>query len=130
MEVGKFSQETGISIDTLRYYDKIGLLSPSRTKNRRCYSSEDLEMALMINKLKNLNFTLEEIKLLFDLDESIGESKKLDEEDIKKVQDCINVISEKYKDILKKEKELLQVKQTLEKMLGKGKNTYRDKTNF
>lgn len=30
MEIGKFSKESGLSIDTHRYYDKIGVLVPEK----------------------------------------------------------------------------------------------------
>lgn len=121
MQIGKFSKETGMSIDTLRYYNKIGLLTPSKIENRRCYTSEELERVHTIIKLKRLNFTLKEIKSLFELDENIEEGSKLDEASIYKLEECVKIISEKYEAILRQEKELFQVKHSLEKMLNKGK---------
>jgi len=51
MEIGKFSKEMQITIDTLRYYDKIGLLVPNRIGYKRSYSIEDLEKAKLIKKI-------------------------------------------------------------------------------
>ncbi len=64
-KIGEFSKLTGFSIKTLRYYDEIGLLKPSKTDdftNYRYYEEKDLELYKKIIYLKNLGFTLEEIK--------------------------------------------------------------------
>lgn len=119
MEIGKFSKTTGISIDTLRYYDKMGLLVPQRHNNKRFYTESDIENAAVIKKLKALNFTLEEIKALFDLDGSIGESEELDPSNRAVVASCLEMIENKYGDILKREKELFQIKAVLAKMIDK-----------
>ena len=121
MEIGEFSNITGIAIDTLRYYNKIGMLVPNRINSRRCYNEEDLEKAIAIIKLKNLNFTLEEIKSLFNFDESVDETQKLDEKNIEKVNCCLSMIEEKYKQILNKEKDIIQMKAVFEKMIHKTK---------
>jgi DNA-binding transcriptional MerR regulator len=47
-------KETSISIDTLRYYNKIGLLEPKRLNNIRKYHEDDLQKAIAIIKLKML----------------------------------------------------------------------------
>lgn len=119
MEIGEFSRKTGITIDTLRYYHKIGLLMPEKINNRRFYTEEDLEKARAIIKLKNLNFTLYEIKLLFDLEKDIDENETLNNESRTKVNECLNIIKEKYEDIIRKEKDLIQIKFALEKMINK-----------
>lgn len=57
------SQILRISKDTLRYYDRIGLLSPSRRDNRyRRYTRNDLIDLMNIQILQIANFTLEEVK--------------------------------------------------------------------
>ena len=64
-KIGEFSKLTGCSIKTLRYYDEIGLLNPSRIDNftnYRYYDEKDLEVLKKIIYLKSLGFTLEEIK--------------------------------------------------------------------
>ena len=119
MEIGEFTNKTGITIDTLRYYNKIGLLVPQRSGNRRNYSEEDLEKAVVIIKLKNLNFTLEEIKAMFQLENDINEDEALNYESRKKIHSCLDILKEKYNDILIKEQDLIQMKQILEKMINK-----------
>lgn len=63
MRIGEFSEKTGISIDTLRYYEKEGLIKPERDFNdRRCYSESDIKWMEFIKRLKETNMPLREIK--------------------------------------------------------------------
>ncbi|MEC0062713.1 MerR family transcriptional regulator [Paenibacillus thiaminolyticus] len=60
------SRILGIPKDTLRYYDRIGLVSPSREHNSyRSYSKEDLIGLMNIQIMKYADFSLEEIKEKF-----------------------------------------------------------------
>ncbi|SRR5579884_1242502 len=62
--ISEFAQKASVSIRTLRYYDKEGLLSPSRYTETgyRLYSDDDLLTLQQILALKFLGFSLEEIK--------------------------------------------------------------------
>lgn len=61
---GEFAEKASVSIRTLRYYDKVGLLSPSRYTEAgyRLYSDDDLLTLQQILALKFLGFSLKEIK--------------------------------------------------------------------
>jgi DNA-binding transcriptional MerR regulator len=64
MKVGELAKQTGISVRTLHYYDEIGLLSPSQ-RNRadhRLYTAEDIARLQQIISLRQLGFSLEEIR--------------------------------------------------------------------
>ena len=68
-KIGEFSKLTGLSPKTLRFYDEIGLLKPSRIDdftNYRYYEEKDLEIYKKIIYLKSLGFTLDEIKNNYD----------------------------------------------------------------
>lgn len=119
MEIGKFSNETGITIDTLRYYDKIRLLVPKRINNRRCYSVEDRVKIQLILKLKKLDFSLDDIKILFKLEDSISDNYELKNEDRDNIHSCLDMIEGKYKEIIKKEQDIILIKYALEKMMNK-----------
>lgn len=57
------SKRVGIPMDTLRYYDKKGILSPQRKENSyRCYSEHDILKLEYLTVMKYAHFTLEEIK--------------------------------------------------------------------
>lgn len=61
---GQLAALTGLSIRTLRYYDQIGLFSPSlyTEAGHRRYTGEDMQLLLQILVLKKMHLPLEEIK--------------------------------------------------------------------
>lgn len=61
--ISELSEKTGLSIDTIRYYEKIGILpSPRRKGNgQREYTSGDLERFIFITHLKRTQMPLKEI---------------------------------------------------------------------
>jgi len=68
-QIGEVSKILGIGIDTLRYYEKLGLLPPVfRTGNGiRRYDEQDIARLLFIVRAKAMNFTLSEIATLLAL---------------------------------------------------------------
>ncbi len=64
LHINKVAELTGTTVRTLRYYDKINLLSPaSKTEGgHRLYNEEKLQKLLQIQFLKKAGFSLEEIK--------------------------------------------------------------------
>lgn len=63
-QTGQFARRACVSLRTLRYYDKVGLLSPSAYTEAgyRLYTEQDLLALQHILALKFLGFSLEEIK--------------------------------------------------------------------
>lgn len=65
LKIGEFSKLTGVPIRTLRYYDEIDLFKPAEIDlftDYRYYKDEQIEDLKIINKLKSVGFTLDEIK--------------------------------------------------------------------
>lgn len=63
--IGEFSKLTGIPIRTLRYYDSIDLFKPSEVDlftSYRYYKEEQVKDLELIKELKEVGFTLEEIR--------------------------------------------------------------------
>lgn len=63
--IGEFSKITNLSIRTLRYYNDIGLLIPEKVDiftNYRYYGDINLRQVKIIEKLKSVGFSLDEIK--------------------------------------------------------------------
>jgi DNA-binding transcriptional MerR regulator len=62
--VGELAKRTGVSVRALHHYDAIGLLSPSgRSESRyRLYDREDVVRLQEIKSLRQLGFSLEEIR--------------------------------------------------------------------
>lgn len=67
IKIGELSSITGISIQTIRYYESEGLISPievDRWTNYRYYDESSIVRLSEISYLKNLGFSLKEIKNL------------------------------------------------------------------
>jgi len=69
LKIGQLSNALGVSNDTVRLYEKYGLLDkPPRAKNGyRQYSKGDLSRLKFIIKAKTMGFTLNEISELLDI---------------------------------------------------------------
>ena len=67
--IGQMSRETGVNIETIRYYERIGLMpEPDRTAGgNRQYNHDQLKRLSFIRHARGLGFSLEEIRGLFDM---------------------------------------------------------------
>lgn len=61
---GDLAKLAGVSVRTVQYYDKRGILEPSQLSQggRRIYSESDLEQLQIICSLRDLDFSIEQIK--------------------------------------------------------------------
>lgn len=80
--IGKLSRAVGVKIETIRYYERIGLLeAPARTEGgHRMYSDKHRRQLGFIRRGRELGFSLETIANLLGLAEqptSCGEVRKL-----------------------------------------------------
>jgi DNA-binding transcriptional MerR regulator len=58
------SAKLGLSKDTLRYYDKLGIVSPCRGENRyRYYTEADIVNLMFVRIMQYADFSLKEIKV-------------------------------------------------------------------
>jgi len=71
LSIGKLAAAGGVGVETIRYYQRRGLLqTPTRDREIRRYGSDDLRRLRFIRQAQSAGFTLEEIKELLDLDAS------------------------------------------------------------
>jgi MerR family transcriptional regulator, copper efflux regulator len=100
MLIGELSKKTGVSKDTIRFYEKLGLITASDreagTKLYKEYSPETVERLSMIGQGKGLGFTLSEIKQLLNEWEGGAMSAR----------DQIKVIERKIEEIVEKREKL------------------------
>ncbi|OCP01287.1 MerR family transcriptional regulator [Ensifer sp. LC13] len=69
MTIGKLAAAGNVGVETIRYYQRRGLLdTPRRSEGVRRYGDEDVRRLLFIRQAQTAGFTLEEIKELLDLD--------------------------------------------------------------
>lgn len=67
--IGAMSRKTGVNIETIRYYEKIGLMpDPGRTSGgNRQYSLDHLKRLSFIRRSRELGFSIEEIRALLSM---------------------------------------------------------------
>lgn len=66
LTIGRLAKQVGLGIETVRFYERQGLIEPPpRTdSNYRIYPEEEVARLKFIKRAKNLGFTLSEIKEL------------------------------------------------------------------
>ena len=92
--IGRASAETGVNIETIRYYERIGLMdAPARSSGgRRQYGAEDVSRLRFIRRGRDLGFSLDIIRSLMRLeheDEPCARIKELTETHLAEVREKI-----------------------------------------
>ena len=79
LSIGKLAAAGGVGVETIRFYQRKGLLpQPTRDEGMRRYGSDDLRRLRFIRQAQGAGFTLEEIRELLDLDESEDRARARD----------------------------------------------------
>ena len=67
--IGGLSRKTGCKIETIRFYEKIGLLpKPLRTEGgHRVYGADQIKRLVFIRRSRELGFSLDDIRALLAL---------------------------------------------------------------
>ncbi len=83
--IGKASEQSGVNIETIRYYEREGIVpKPGRSAGgRRLYSSEEIAKLRFVRRCRDLGFPISIIQIFLSLtekdDRSCGEVKNLAE---------------------------------------------------
>ncbi len=110
MKIGELAKETGVSTDTIRYYEKIGILPKAHrdANNYRQYTQQHVSYLQFIKNCRFLDMSQEEIQRLLRLAtepfESCDDINALLDEHILHVQ-------ERVKELLKVENMLKEIRQ-------------------
>jgi MerR family transcriptional regulator, copper efflux regulator len=68
MNIGQVSEQSGLPSKTIRYYEDIGLVKPSRRENGyRDFASNDLQKLAFLGRARSLGFTIEDCRTLVSL---------------------------------------------------------------
>lgn len=111
LQIGQVSKRSGTPIDTIRYYEKEGLLKrPARSEGGfRLYPQEAVDQLVFIQKAQEFGLTLKEIKKIM----CCGD---------KGLEPCcdmtVDLFSRKIKEFEKKIDELQRMKKKLKTVLG------------
>jgi MerR family mercuric resistance operon transcriptional regulator len=67
-QAAKISRRTGCNVETIRYYERIGLLPPPERRGRyRSYTAVDVRRLTFVRRARELGFTLDEVRALLAL---------------------------------------------------------------
>ena len=105
MKIGELSHATGTQIETIRYYEREGLLpSPARTEgNFRVYTEGHVQRLTFIRHCRSLDMALDEIRTLLHFkdapDENCGDVNAL-------LDAHIGHVAERIRDLRALEKQL------------------------
>ncbi|MEG8219348.1 helix-turn-helix domain-containing protein [Sphingobium sp. AR-3-1] len=69
LSIGSLAKATGTKVETIRYYESIGLLAaPARTKNNyRAYTPQHLARLSFIRRARALGFSIDQVQELLEL---------------------------------------------------------------
>ena len=112
--IGKLAASSGVGIEAIRYYERIGLLArPQRTQSgRRIYNHDDLRVLVFIRRSRELGFSLGEIRALLRLAEQKASCRQVRDITVPRLAD----IRAKLRDLQKMEQVLTS---TLSRCSGK-----------
>jgi len=78
--IGELSRRTGCKVETVRYYERIGLLPKARREGGgrfRRYDGDDVARLRFIRRARQLGFTLDEVRGLLRLAGGDGEDVRV-----------------------------------------------------
>jgi MerR family mercuric resistance operon transcriptional regulator len=81
--IGDVSRRTGCKVETIRYYERIGLLPPPDRHGRyRRYDPGDVRRLMFVRRARELGFRLDEVRALLKLSATGGTSACLEVREI------------------------------------------------
>ena len=93
-KIGEISDLYQIGPDSLRYYEKLGLLTPTRGENDyRLYGLNDLWRLNVIRDLRRLDFSMEKIRQYMS-DRSVDSTRNLFLEELQIIDEHIKILDE------------------------------------
>ena len=107
MKISELGIKTGVDAETIRYYEKVGILpKPARTEaNYRHYGEQHVDRLRFVRHCRSLDMTLDEIRVLLQFrdmpDSNCGEVNALLDEHIGHVTLRIAALTELEKELLK-----------------------------
>ena len=130
MKIAEVSEQYGLSSDTLRYYERVGLIPPvNRSESGiRDYNELDLRRVEFIKCMRSaglpIEVLIEYVKLVQEVDGTIEARKEILKEQrellvarMKEMQKTLDILDHKLevyeKAVLKKEKEMIQAEEIM-----------------
>ncbi|WP_099189665.1 MerR family transcriptional regulator [Tepidibacter mesophilus] len=106
LSIGEFARLRNITTETLRHYDRIGLLKPIKVDTKtgyRYYSILQYEELGTIKELRQLGMSIDEIKKYFNN---------------RNLEQSVNILKDKYYELKNRIKELQQLEESIKEKLN------------
>ena len=89
LSIGKVARQAGIGVETIRFYEREGLLKPSRTEgNTRLYTDEDLQrLEFILSLARDLGVNISGIAIILQMRERMEETQR-------QIQDFVQYIQQ------------------------------------
>ena len=115
MHIGELARSAQVNVQTIRFYERQGLLPrPARTAaGYRSYEARDLERVIFIQRNQELGFTLAEIQQLFELHDAMLATSRRTRRNSDEVQAIIAMGRERLKTINRKIQTLHDMRRNL-----------------
>ena len=109
MRIGELARATGTKAETIRYYEREGILpAADRTdSNYRDYSTEHLQMLTFVRRARGLGFTMAQVRELL----------ALSDHDEKPCQDVDQLVRQQLHDVEQRIADLVSLREELNQML-------------
>jgi len=108
LTTGQLSKQTGVHIETIRYYERIGIIPvpPRSASGRRQFTTTHMKRLLFIRHSRNLGFRLEEVRELL----------RLVDDDNHTCEEVESITKNHIRDIKARISDLGKIKRVLEKV--------------
>lgn len=113
MTVQNVCKQTGLTVDTIRYYQRIGLVTVEKGDYFINYTQESVDVLLAIKKLRLSGMSLGEIKRLLSIDAEPADLNP------KQLNDVSEIVDNALKRTKIRAKEIAEAQQLLENMKNK-----------
>jgi DNA-binding transcriptional MerR regulator len=105
LSIGEFAKSRNITTETLRHYDRVGLLKPVKVDSKtgyRYYSILQYEQLGTIKELRQLGMSIDEIKKYFDN---------------RNLEQSVNILKYKHNELKNRIKELQQLEENIDEKI-------------
>ena len=100
LQIGEAAESVGLSLRTVRYWEEIGLVTPSMRSSGgfRLYSDADLHRLLVVKAMKPLGLTLEEMRELLELIDAAAAPADVVSGSLEAVFDRLELLAQRVQD--------------------------------
>lgn len=114
MKIKELSKKTNLAISTIRYYEKLNLISPKKSGYYKDYTPAIEEQLFLIQKLHLTGLRLKDLQYLFSI-----QNKEQDKLSLSEISQIKDLLESSIRNIVIKQEQLKHSKDMLDKMLRK-----------